>query len=174
MSTQCKALPLWPPGAPVGTIGQDRQVLRSDPQAEPPPGTPEQAWARAPGICPGEHGRSLAGPRWTSLRELQGPGSRQRYHPRCAMQACWFPKHPVPAGLAAPGGPAQGASMCSMLSLHSYGLGSQPTTSSFFSLGPMPASLQDHLPGTLPSSRVTGLTPASHCPLQAQLASPPR
>lgn len=29
VSTQCKASPPWPPGAPGETIGQDRQVLRS-------------------------------------------------------------------------------------------------------------------------------------------------
>ena len=170
MSTQCKALPLWPPGAPGETVGQDRQVIRSLILRL------SHLWQPRAGLgtSPGECSRGPAGPRWTSLREFQGPGSTQRYHRRCAMQACWFPKHPEPAGLAAPGGPARGASMRSMLSLHPYCLGSQPTTSSFFSLGPMPAGLQDHRPGTLPSSRVTGLTPASRYPLQAQLASPPR
>lgn len=95
---------------------------------------------------------------------LQGPGSRQRYFTPGA-KICRPAGFQTPSARR-PGRPRRaspGASMCSMLSLHSYGLGSQPTTSSFFSLGPMPASLQDHLlglcqaPGSL----------ASHLPLIA-------
>lgn len=114
--------------------------------------------------------QSLAGPRWTSLRELQAPAPGSATTPMC--HAGLVSKTPSACRPGRPGGPAQGPACAPCLAFTPTAWGPSPPLS--FSLSCMPASLRPP-PGT--PAKPPGPWPhtlPSHCPLQAQLASPPR
>ena len=106
MSTQCKALPLWPPGAPGETVGQDRQVIRSlilrlshlwQPRAGlgTSPGECSRAWQ----VPDGRHCESSRAPAPGSATTADVPCRPAGFQNTQSLQA-WPPQEGQPGGPA--------------------------------------------------------------------------
>lgn len=137
------------------------------PQAEPPPETPEQAWEEPWASAQG----NVAGASRPQMDvTARAPGPQLLAAPPLRAQPC-LPVSKTPS--ACPRRGSLGSCWCSVLCLALCCLGSWPPNSSSPSSGHTHPGLQDHCPATLPGS-AHGLGPASHGPLEAHLASPPR